>query len=178
VLEEAGCEITSLVPADRVTPAALDFPILAVTAALTSGLEDEIGECDVDPDTSECDMRAHRTLPPHKSLTSAKNELAYYSIVSTFEDKIDPYGGSPLMVQLSRDTTIFKVMKMGSREAAASQAFWNAGAKGWSTVFTCAVKEDAELVKIKDHEFVRVEQCSEAVGLGRSKQGQKEKVFY
>ncbi|KAJ9635894.1 hypothetical protein H2199_008247 [Coniosporium tulheliwenetii] len=178
VLEEAGCEITSLVPVDRATPAALDCPTIVVTAALTSSLEDEIGECDVDPDTSECDMRAHRTLPPHKSLKSARNELAYYSIVSTFEDKIDPYGVSPMIAQLSRDTTIFKVVKMGSREAAASQAFWNAGAKGWSTVFTCAVKEDAELVKIKDHEFVRAEQCSEVVGSGGSKQGQKEKVFY
>ena len=37
---------------------------------------------------------------------------------------------------------------------------------------------DAELAKIKDHEFVRVEQCSEIVTSAAWKQGQTEKVFY
>lgn len=90
-----------------------------------------------------------------------------------------PYVGPPTTgTLLPRDTPLFKVVRTGSREAAAAQAFLDAGAKGWSTVFTCVVKEGAELSKMRDEDFVRVEQCWEVVGKGEGKHSGNEKVFY
>ncbi|OCL02216.1 hypothetical protein AOQ84DRAFT_357494 [Glonium stellatum] len=41
-------------------------------------------------------------------------------------------------------TPIYRVVKCGSRQAAASRAFYTAGANGWSTIFTCVVMDKTD----------------------------------
>ena len=55
-------------------------------------------------------------------------------------------------------TPIYKVVKSGSRDAAATQAFYDAGANGWSTLFTCAVRSDVDWAIAAEEGFRRVDE--------------------
>lgn len=65
-------------------------------------------------------------------------QLVYLSVVQSFQSGagFDPDAGRP----------IYKVVKTGSRQAAAAQAFFDAGASGWSTVFACAMPASVSLM--------------------------------
>lgn len=55
--------------------------------------------------------------------------MMYLSVVQTFQENYSRGIGCP----------VYKVVRTGSRRAAAAQAFFDAGAHGWSTVFVCAL---------------------------------------
>lgn len=78
---------------------------------------------------------------------------------------------------------IYRVIRCGSREEAASRAFYDAGGNRWSTVFTCAVVAGARSlsgrVMVYDAEaYERVSSVEELVEDGVEMKGQKIKVFY
>lgn len=60
---------------------------------------------------------------------------------------------------------IYRVVRSGSRQAAASQAFYTAGGSGWSTVFTCVVadKVEAEGIPPAAKLFQRVKSLGELI---------------
>lgn len=65
-----------------------------------------------------------------QKLPRAENtEMMYLSVVQTYQENYNCGIGCP----------IYKVVRTGSRRAAAAQAFFDAGAHGWSTVFVCAL---------------------------------------
>lgn len=65
-------------------------------------------------------------------------ELMYLSVLQAFQrDIFNP---------ASVGTPLYKVVRTGSRQAAAAQAFYDAGAMGWSTVFVCAVPATASVL--------------------------------
>lgn len=65
-------------------------------------------------------------------------ELKYLSVLQAFQHDIF----NPASV----GTPLYKVVCTGSRQAAAAQAFYDAGAMGWSTVFVCAVPARASVL--------------------------------
>lgn len=72
-------------------------------------------------------------LPRAKS-----TQLVYLAVVQSFQA-----GPS---YELESGRPIYKVVRTGSRRAAAAQAFFDAGANGWSTVFVCAMPARLDLV--------------------------------
>lgn len=108
--------------------------------AETDDLSPHHGACDEDG-LLQC-----RKCARSKQKMLKHTELVYVSIVHStqgagnpprmpmsFGDKIKPEG-----------TDIYKIHKLGGRDAAATQAFYDAGANGWSTVFACAFRADVD----------------------------------
>lgn len=78
---------------------------------------------------------------------------------------------------------IYRVIRCGSREEAAAQAFYYAGGNRWSTVFTCAVVAGARslsgrVMVYNAEAYERVSSVEELVGDGVEMKGEKIKVFY
>jgi len=117
-----------LSPFNEAIPCALECPRICVTRALAP---------------------APGAGAQHAGLTSTSNEpanLCYLSVVqaphrhrefsmSTARRSYDSFDGSSTHVA----TPIFKLVINGSHNSALTQAFYDAGAHGWSTVFTCMV---------------------------------------
>ncbi|KAJ9620467.1 hypothetical protein H2203_007673 [Taxawa tesnikishii (nom. ined.)] len=98
---------------------------------------------------AEC--REERRLP-----LSDERALTYYSVVQSYQGHA-PYRGDVFVVPAPGDDKgieaglpIYKVVRTGSRQAAAAQAFYDAGANGWSTVFVCAVREGQDVGSMCD----------------------------
>ena len=93
--------------------------------------------CKTSPCTRQtCECRHARPSYPCEDCRAAKRlprtdapGMRYLSVVQAYRDGYSPGTGVP----------IYKVVETGSRTAAAAQAFFDAGAHGWSTVFVCAV---------------------------------------
>ncbi|KAF2455068.1 hypothetical protein BDY21DRAFT_373563 [Lineolata rhizophorae] len=72
--------------------------------------------------------------------STRKHSITYLTVVQTLQENISfPHG---FITDNSPGASIFKVVRSGSREVAASTSFYEAGHAGWSTVFACAVRED------------------------------------
>lgn len=78
------------------------------------------------------------------------SSVVYISVVQTIQDHHNPVNGisppfsTPGSATAALCTPLYKIVKSGSRDAAATQAFYDAGANGWSTVFTCAIRSDVD----------------------------------
>lgn len=87
-----------------------------------------------------------------KEAALRKCDLIYVNIVKTTQDSpvltIPPPPGSPAAglqsTRPSGEADIYKIVKVGGRDAAASQAFYDAGANGHSTVFTLVTRADVD----------------------------------
>lgn len=78
---------------------------------------------------------------------------------------------------------IYRVIRCGSREEAAAQAFYYAGGNRWSTVFTCAVVAGARslsgrVMVYSAEAYERVSSVEELIEDGVEMKGEKIKVFY
>ncbi|KAL4893148.1 hypothetical protein BDV59DRAFT_202125 [Aspergillus ambiguus] len=73
--------------------------------------------------------------------------------------------------------SIYQVVRSGSREEAASQAFYHAGANRWSTIFTCVVKDTGNEPRYPLLEsYMRVRSLEELIEAPST--GDKVTVFY
>ncbi|KAL4924700.1 uncharacterized protein BDV17DRAFT_295195 [Aspergillus undulatus] len=129
-------------------------------------------------------------LPPGPTLkredgvkpSEAEAELIYLSIQSIISGHGAHTSGIPdLAGNRVTGQSIYRVVKAGSREEAAAQAFYAAGGNRWSTVFTCVVANEAKSsgrVLICDEErYERVNSLEELVGaLRENRAGMR--VFY
>jgi len=96
-------------------------------------------------------------------------DLVYYLVLHTEQSQPFRTPGPPIEGQ-----SIYKVLRCGSREAALSEVYYQAGNFGISTVFCCAFKEGADIMKAKM--FRRVQDV-ENLGMPVKIQG-RVKVFY
>ena len=103
------------------------------------------GEADVDASQEIVagNDRQNEKADPSSSLPSSPRKaffaVAYYSVEQAmYSDCLGPVL-SPGPRQ--NRGSIFRVVKFGSREAALAAAFYDAGAHGYSTVFSCAVRD-------------------------------------
>ncbi|KAL4869616.1 hypothetical protein BDV12DRAFT_76793 [Aspergillus spectabilis] len=171
---------TVLKPLSEPRPVGLKIPRIAASAALQ-------------PSSST-------PAVPNKSedrTKQAEQNLIYLSIQTTISGLTTTRGGrwvSPdrngLPELAGRSTTgqnIYRVVRAGSREEAAAQAFYNAGGNRWSTVFTCVVVEDSgragagvsgRVMVLDEGRYVRVSSLEGLGGGDEGKQGGGVKVFY
>ncbi|KAL5332128.1 hypothetical protein BJX70DRAFT_393216 [Aspergillus crustosus] len=131
----------------------------------------------------------------HSATRNTEQNLLYLSIQTTISGLATNRNGrwvSPdrfgLPDQAGNSTTgqnIYRVVKAGSREEAAAQAFYNAGGNRWSTVFTCvvAINYQTRGAMLDAERYVRVggvEELGGGDGEGSEKKedGGKVRVFY
>ncbi|KAF2237016.1 hypothetical protein EV356DRAFT_512289 [Viridothelium virens] len=114
--------------------------------------------------------------------TNPKNlDLQFYSVQQS-EEVLPIYNRlqDPRDVE-SHTLPIYRVVVTGSLDAAAAQAFCDAGANGWSTLFTCAIAENngEKLGEIKSVDALeRVDQPWKLTGNTLGAMNDKIKVFY
>jgi hypothetical protein len=101
---------------------------------------------------------------------------------SFYRDNHYPSSG-PMRDRSSAGAALYRVVQSGSREAAASRAFYDAGIHTWSTVFVCAAIVEkfpgfqSLMAQAESYERVdTVEELFEAKGLGCG--SVKTRVFY
>jgi len=109
-----------LPPMEDACALALNVPAVAASAALR--LEPEDGEEDI----------SVLYLSVQKSVTTLQDSNEWYD------------RGRRQVPEMVREVPIYRVVRSGSRQAAASQVFYTAGGNGWSTVFTCVVADKVE----------------------------------
>lgn len=90
-------------------------------------------------------------------------EIVYLSVVRTIGHVrggyIPPPPVQPGQIEdAAGQTEVYKVIRSGSRDAATANAFYNAGAEGHSTVFTCAVRKDIDWSIVAEEGVRRVDE--------------------
>jgi hypothetical protein len=145
-------------PQEELRAGALTIPWIAASAALRTELEDTGNTQDPAP-------------------------LIYLSVQQTVADRLlnDNY------LDRRRDTArevsvagtpLFRVVRSGSRDAAAAQAFYDAGGHQWSTAFVCVLKDEEDEIRLttKPDSFERVKTLGKV--LEDTAPGGKVRVFY
>lgn len=148
---------------DRLNPA---MPTMHAAAALLTEVEARlvyVCDCADEPDDKsektekEDDVCSVLTDPPCKNCSEQKEErvkklrkadLVYY-----------------IVMQMETHTNLpaYKLIKTGTREGAASRIFYEAGAKGHSTVFVCAMRSDAEPIRCPDSAYEQIDDIFELI---------------
>lgn len=152
--ELAGDEADEL-PASSAKPIEIQTPKVWSSAALTTPIDDDIYECTAKHAPEDAGASFDRIC---QQCTEAKSEaleaidLSYCLVFNSAQAQDfvvaggSGYGGRP----------IYKLVKCGSREAAAAEIFHATGLNGWNLVFSCILKAN-EGVKDGITEFRRVE---------------------
>ncbi|KAK4984710.1 hypothetical protein LTR66_008405 [Elasticomyces elasticus] len=128
-------------PLERVKPTRLEVPRIDIGRALSTSTVPHDG-CLCGEWRKKHDGKDCADYAGDKSLT-------YYSVLESKHGTPSSHHERPLPMyewvneNRPRDVTvgapIFKVVKSSSRKAAAAQAFYDAGANSWSTVFVCVL---------------------------------------
>ncbi|KAL4945296.1 hypothetical protein BDV06DRAFT_219409 [Aspergillus oleicola] len=139
------------------------------------------------------------TKPPPAGSGSSSSELIYLSIQSTitgvgthrpdrFSYSSPDRSGLPDVAGSSiTGQSIYCVVRAGSREEAAAQAFYAAAGNRWSTLFTCVVLDPSSVgerrlsgrVLVCDEDkYRRVASVEELVAGDAAQKGSRMKVFY
>ncbi|KAL3457944.1 hypothetical protein BJX64DRAFT_267836 [Aspergillus heterothallicus] len=159
--------------------------------------------------TANAPLHPDSPLPPTKSSSSSSTkdgpaqppDLIYLTIQSSISGHTtNPRGGrwiSPergMLPDLARSagvagTSIYRVVRSGSREEAGAQAFYAAAGNRWATVFTCVVVLNGDgdggsgLLGVDAGGYERVGSLEELVsekdlGVSREGEGRRRRVFY
>jgi hypothetical protein len=112
----------------------LETPRVWAAAALTTPTDDDIYDCTADHSV-ESGMGACYACTNEKSDAIDTTPLVYYIALSTCQ-------ASDFYIHNANfnGKHIFKLVKCGSREAAAAEAFYASGANGWNIVFSCVMR--------------------------------------
>ncbi|KAF2752586.1 hypothetical protein EJ05DRAFT_295003 [Pseudovirgaria hyperparasitica] len=101
--------------------------------------------------------------------------LVYIVVLSAYMDLAPDFsarGPSPT-------EKVFKVLRFGSRESAAAEAFYASGVQGWDMVFSCVVRSDALSALGKGLDVIRVEKIHELANVDeREVGGDYVRAFY
>ncbi|KAL4882379.1 hypothetical protein BJY04DRAFT_186967 [Aspergillus karnatakaensis] len=185
-------------------PVGLKIPRIAAGAALQPSSFPPVPAADADVTAAE--PASEKPTPPSPLVQDKDVNLIYLSIQTTISGLSTSRNGrwiSPdrngLPELAGRNTigqSIYRVVRSGSREEAAAQAFYNAGGNRWSTVFTCVVVEEEErmgaagsgrVLVLDEGRYVRVGSLAELIGgdsagagseKGEKKGAREIKVFY
>ena len=136
VMSGEGDEIPELEPADSPRPVTLDTPRVSASSALTTPTDDDAYDCSLGHQVDSNYGGTCRQCTEDRSDALDACGLVYYLVLSTFQAN-DPFvygshfNGKPL----------YKLVKCGSREAAAAEAFYASGVDGWNVAFSCVMRE-------------------------------------
>ncbi|OCL14793.1 hypothetical protein AOQ84DRAFT_280301 [Glonium stellatum] len=170
VMDEAGCLPDDFLCAlEQPVPLSLPVPKVWASAALVTPTDDDIYDCiaghSVDPEFAGA---CHRCTD-ERAEALEKCSLIYFVVMSTFQAFDNIYRGTTSATGTGK--TIYKVVKCGRREAAASEAFYAAGINGWNVVFSCVRREGDRGKKV-----TRVDELWKMAEKPRD--GQELRVFY
>lgn len=157
-------------------PKALSVPRICLGQSLLDTAVSDI-ECDcVDEKDDKC-----WTCDGIRKPSVRKPDMRFYSVQQS-EEVLPIYNRlqDPRDVE-SHTLPIYRVVATGSWDAAAAQAYYDAGANGWSTLFTCVVTENVgeKLGEIKGIDaFERVDRLWKLAGTATGFENANNKIFY
>ena len=158
-------------------PKALSVPRICLGPSLL-----EKAACNIDG-LSDDDLSDEEYYPRSRARRSIlpKPGLRYYSVQQS--EEAAPYFNRAQEHKDAENHTlpIYRVVVHGSWDAATAQAFYDAGANGWSTIFTCTMTERVgeNLGIIKGlNAFERADRFWELLEPGTIFENEKHKIFY
>jgi hypothetical protein len=134
-LQGSGCELPDLVEIAFPRLVVLDAVKVWASAALTTPTDDDIYDCTGGHVLEKSDSVTCYHCTDEKSDALDATELIYYLVLSSYQ-KGDPngIGGHHFGKQ------VYRLIRCGSRAAAAAEAFFAAGVKGCEVVFSCVTR--------------------------------------
>ncbi|KAL4962224.1 uncharacterized protein BDV14DRAFT_110902 [Aspergillus stella-maris] len=178
----------SLLPQKEAGPVGLRVPRIVAGAALLPPPPTPI-PVNKDPfDDNDTPVKNEDGSKPRRDLVylsiqstisgTGTHRLDRYSYSSPDRNGLPDLAGSSITGQ-----NIYRVVRAGSREEAAAQAFYVAGGNKWSTLFTCAVIDEGRgsgrVVVCDEDVYRRVGSVEELGGSGGGgEKGSRMKVFY
>ncbi|KAK5009256.1 hypothetical protein LTR28_001936 [Elasticomyces elasticus] len=166
-------------PLERVKPTRLEVPRIDIGRALSTSTVPHDG-CLCGEWRKKHDGKDCADYAGDKSLT-------YYSVLESKHGAPSSHHERPLPMyewvnenrprDVSSGEPIFKVVKSSSRKAAAAQAFYDAGANGWSTVFVCVLPGVDPMANV-DTEFTFEHITTRRDLLREAKAGEELRVLY
>lgn len=139
-LEASGQEMEALAPLENPRPVSLETPRVWASAALVTPTDDDIYDCAAGHTLDEGFSGACPTCTDEKSEALDSTPLVYCLVLATCQASEPFVHGAHF-----NGRQIFKLIRCGSREAAAAEAFYAAGVNGWSVSFSCVMRGDEDL---------------------------------
>jgi hypothetical protein len=124
-----------LLPLLKARPVSLMTPRVWASAAVTTPTDDDVFECSAGHTIDDGYAGICHQCTDEKSEALESTPLVYCLVLSTCQAS-DPfiYGAH------FNGRQIYKLVKCGSREAAAAEAFYATGVNGWNLAFSCVMK--------------------------------------
>ncbi|KAI9692896.1 MAG: hypothetical protein M1822_004890 [Bathelium mastoideum] len=173
-LSEAGLSSTIYEHNDTDYPKALSVPRICLGRSLLEAAESDYNGNSDDDVSDDDSYYAHRRA---RRPSPTKFGMRFYSVQQSEEVlPIKERLQDPRDVE-NHTLPIYRVVVTGSSDAAVAQAFYDAGANGWSTLFTCAVIESVgeKLAETKGlNAFERVDRLWKLAGGDTD----KNKIYY
>ncbi|KAF1980136.1 hypothetical protein BU23DRAFT_594464, partial [Bimuria novae-zelandiae CBS 107.79] len=124
---------------EHARPVSLETPRVWASAALVTPTDDDVYDCATGHTLANTGAApfsgACPTCTDEKTEALEATPLTYYVVLATCQASEPFVHGAHF-----NGTQIYKLVKCGSRDAAAAEAFYAAGVNGWSVVFSCAVR--------------------------------------
>lgn len=159
-------------PRGELDPATLETPRVWSSAALATPPDDDIYDCRANHSRHDEFMGICQQCTDEKSEAMEDTDLVYYLVLST--NHVIERGSYRGSSSQSGGRQIYKLVKCGSREAAAVEAFYAAGVSGWNVVFSCV----ARLGETWEERKGKTERVDALWELAEEKSGQGVRVFY
>lgn len=140
-LQSSGCEPAEIPPLENPRPVSLETPRVWAAAALTTPTDDDVYECDAGHVREPGYTGSCHQCTDEKSESLDSTPLVYCIVLSTCQAS-DPF----IHGAHFNGKKVYKLIKCGSREGAAAEAFYAAGVNGWNVAFSCVLRvgEDFE----------------------------------
>ena len=135
MMQSSGCEPSDLLELQNPRPVSLETPRVWASAALTTPTDDDIYDCAAGHSIDSDYSGACHQCTDEKSEAMDSTPLVYCLVLSTCQAS-DPF----IIGAHFNGRQIYKLVKCGSREAAAAEAFYASGVNGWNVAFSCVLR--------------------------------------
>lgn len=139
-LEASGRDPEELLPLANARPVSLETPRVWVSSPFVSPTDDDIYDCTAGHNVDDAFSGACPTCTDEKCEALDATPLVYYVVLATCQASEPFIHGAHF-----NGRQIYKLIRCGSRESAAAEAFYAAGVNGWSVVFSCVMRADDAL---------------------------------
>jgi hypothetical protein len=134
-LEGISYELPDPLPLFDARPVSLETPRLCASRALTTPTDDDIYDCTSGHTVEGGYASTCHQCSEQKSEALEATDLVYYLVLTTYQASNPFIHGSHF-----NGRQIYKMIKCGSREAAAAEAFYTTGVNGWNVAFSCVTR--------------------------------------
>ncbi|KAL1598866.1 hypothetical protein SLS60_008009 [Paraconiothyrium brasiliense] len=139
-LETSGPDIEELQSLENARPVSLETPRIWASSALVTPTDDDLFDCTAGHTIDDAFSGACPICTDEKSEALDGTPLIYHVVLSTCQASEPFIHGAHF-----NGRQIYRLIRCGSRDAAAAEAFYASGVNGWSVVFSCVMRADDEL---------------------------------